>query len=321
MRKAVIDTASDERVDRSGGSARAVVDLCKLGIVRMVTMTSAVGFATAMIVTRSGPVETGAMLLAGLWCVIGTALSAAGANALNQVMESRRDAAMHRTRGRPIPSGRLSRPLAAMIGAGLSLAGVAVLFAGNNAVSAGVSLATLAAYLLLYTPMKPMTPLATWVGAVPGALPPLIGWTAAAPGAWHGIDHPGGWSLFLIMFSWQIPHFLALAWKYREDYARGGYRVLSVVDPTGERTASTSFVWTVVMVGLSMSPLCATEGRVSWVYGAVAAACGAMMLKLAVRFWLQPVDARARGLFLGSLAYLPVVLVAIVADAILEWPG
>lgn len=293
-----------------------MLELTKPGIVRMVTMTAAVGFALAAIVRGAADRPAGSILVAALWCVVGTALSAAGANALNQSMEARRDGRMVRTRNRPIPAGRMTLGQGWVIGAVLAVVGVGALGYGTNVAAAGVSLATVISYVLLYTPLKPVTPLAMWVGAVPGALPPLIGWAAASDGPWRGLDHPGGWSLFAIMFAWQIPHFLALAWKYREDYAAGGFRVLSIGDRTGVRTAWHSVLWSLLLIAASISPVLAVGRHVGWMYAIAAVMLGCGMLWLSLTLLAERSDRNARRLFLGSVAYLPLVLFVMVGDAV-----
>lgn len=294
-----------------------VIALTKPGIVRLVTITSIVGFLLAGFV-RGWQTWTLIETLAALaWCVIGTALSAAGANALNQSIESRRDALMHRTAKRPIPAGRMSPGAGLAWGVGFSLVGVAVLWAGANPVAAIVSMITIILYVGLYTPMKPVTPLATWVGAIPGALPPLIGWASGSDGAWRGLDHPAGWSIFLIMFAWQIPHFLALAWKYREDYARGGHRVLTVRDPAGILTGMHALYWTVAMMAASLIPIWTMRGHIGWLYGASALVLGSAMLWQSLTLLSERNDRNARALFLGSVLYLPLVLFVMVGDAAL----
>lgn len=298
--------------ERAGSVARDWYALAKPGIVKMVVVTAGVGFAlAAMTRVWAGP----ELLTTAMLCLLGTALSAAGANALNMAVEARRDAAMHRTMRRPIAAGRMTVAHGLWAGAGCAAAGVAVLWLGTNPVAALVSAVTVLSYVLVYTPMKPMTPLATLVGAVPGALPPLIGWASASDGWWRGMNEPGGWALFALMFVWQVPHFLAIAWKYREDYARGGHAVLAVVDPTGVRTAWTAMVWAVAMVPVSLAPVMAMPGRIGLVYVVIATAAGVGFVWSAVRFARTLAERDARALFLGSIAYLPVVLVALVCDA------
>src|SRR5689334_25427819 len=164
--------------------------------------------------------------------VVGTALVAGGAAVLNQLYERDTDALMRRTRMRPLPAGRVIPADAGIFGSVLSAAGLALLAARTNWLAAALALATLVVYLAVYTPMKRRTPAATLVGAVPGALPALIGWTAA-----HGSVSAGGLSLFAIVFLWQIPHFMAIAWLYREDYGNAGFPMLPVIDPDGGRAS------------------------------------------------------------------------------------
>jgi protoheme IX farnesyltransferase len=187
----------------------------------MLVLTSLFGFYLAT------PGPSGGALLANV--LAGTALSCAGAGALNMAMERRADGAMHRTRNRPVPAGRLATGTAVSFGGILATAGVALLAVKVNMLTAGLSLATLVLYLLVYTPLKSRTSLCTVIGAIPGALPPVMGWTAAT-----GSLAPGAWALFGVLFFWQLPHFLAIAWMYREDYARAGYPMLPVVDPGWE---------------------------------------------------------------------------------------
>ena len=314
-----VDAAIDRpaRADVKGLIAETIA-LSKLGIVKMVLVTAAVGLALSALERGVNTWTLGEFAGLFVLTMLGTGLSACGANALNQCWEIARDARMERTRERPLASGRLSARAGLVIGMVLSCAGVMVLWAGATAAAGLVSLLTIVSYVLIYTPLKPVTPWATWVGAVPGALPPLIGWAAASDDAWGGLGHSGGWTVFLIMFAWQIPHFLALAWKYREDYARGGFAVLPVVDPSGDRTMWTSFSWTLVMIGASLTPIWALAPRVGPLYGATAILLGLWLLRLAVRLMHDRSEKNARGLFIGSLVYLPIILLALVGDA--AWP-
>lgn len=313
-----------------------LMTLTKPGIVRMVTITSAVGFAMAA-AARDWLVYE--IVWAAAVCIVGTALSAAGANTLNQALEHRRDGMMRRTSVRPIPAGRLTAQHAMVFGLGLSALGVFALWLGVGIVPAMVSLATIVSYVLIYTPLKPVTPLATIIGAIPGALPPLIGWSAASigsvgggageaavvggqwgawGGAWGSLLHPGGWSLFLIIFVWQIPHFLAIAWKYRHDYERAGHMVLPVVDPGGGRTSATILIWSIALLPVSLAPILWMPGRVGWGYGIVATVAGAFMIRGGIRLAIERSDASARSLFIVSVIHLPVVLLAMVGDAALR---
>ncbi|MBL0926673.1 MAG: protoheme IX farnesyltransferase [Phycisphaerales bacterium] len=302
----------------AAGGWRSAVELTKPGIVKLVTVTSAVGFAL-------GALQRGWEGWSFIWmaaaCIAGTALSAAGANALNQVIERRRDALMHRTRHRPIPGGRIAPLHGLALGTALSVVGVVALGLSLNGAAATVSAVTIVTYLFWYTPLKPHTPLATLVGAIPGALPPLIGWSAASLDPWASIVPIGswelllgGWSVFLIMFVWQVPHFLAIAWKYRDDYARGGHMVLPVVDPGGGRTAAAVVMWSWALVAVSFSPVLAMPGRIGVLYAAIAFAAGMGMVWRAHKLARDRTDEAARGLFFASIIYLPVVLLILVTD-------
>ncbi|MEC9372982.1 MAG: heme o synthase [Planctomycetota bacterium] len=293
----------------------AAVELTKPGITRMVVITAGVGFAMAAFARPWAPVD---LLLTAVFCLLGTALSASGANALNQWMERSRDALMRRTTRRPIPDGRLSSSTAFALGAALSILGVATLALLVNPAAAAVSAATILIYLLVYTTLKPVTPLATIIGAAPGALPPLIGWCAAAQtdaSSWSALLQPGGWALFLIMFVWQIPHFLAIAWMHREDYARGGHRVLPVIDPEGARTAPVTFLWALAIIPVSLmaAPLMPAQPGVA--YFLVAVITGALFARAAWRFANKRDNASARKVFIASIIHLPLLLIAMVADA------
>lgn len=328
----IVDVASEALAGGAGARVASSIDLAprtlmsdalalaKPGIVHLVTITSGVGLALGAMQRGINAWSIGEFVALAISTLLGTALSAAGANTLNQAWEARRDAFMRRTEGRPIPAGRFTAAQGFALGSSLGIAGLLVLLLIAGPWAAGVSLATILIYVFIYTPMKPVTVLSTWIGAVPGALPPLIGWAAAyagEPSSLGGLERFGGWTVFLIMFAWQIPHFLAIAWKYREDYARGGFRVLSVVDPDGSRTAWTSFVWTIIMIAASLTPMWAMPTRVGWFYGVPALAAGLGMLWFAIRLLRVRDDAAARGLFLASLAYLPLILIVLVADAAL----
>ena len=271
-------------------SAADWLELTKPRITTMVVFTALVGFVTATAVSPwSG------LLLAAL---AGTGLVAGGASALNQVMERDTDALMHRTRTRPIPAGRIRPVEASLFGALLSLAGLALLGALAGPLAALVAFSTWASYLFLYTPLKRRSHLATLVGAVPGALPPVIGWAAAS-----GSLEPGAFILFAIVFLWQIPHFLAIAWLYRDDYERGGLKVLPVIDREGRLTGRQAVLHSVALLVVSLAPVAAGLGGTLYLAGALGLGVG---LTLAA---LQLARARslaaARSLFLASVVYLP----------------
>lgn len=312
-------------VRERAGLLRDLLALTKPGITKLVLVTAGVGFALAAMhrFIVGGGWAAGPMLLTGLWCMAGTALSSAGANALNQAVEWRRDALMRRTCARPVASKRISIAGGVAFGAVCSLAGVGLLWAGVSAAAAAVSAATILLYVLVYTPMKPLTPLSTHVGALPGALPPLIGWTAAWPasesaGHWAGLLVPGGWSIVAIMAVWQMPHFMAIAWMHREDYIRGGHRVLAALDPTGRRTAMSGLRWLGVLLPVSLAPIWLTEGLFGWLYAASAVGLWLLFTRAGVRFARTLERADARRFFLASIAYLPLLLLAMVVEGLLH---
>jgi heme o synthase len=279
--------------------------LFKARLTSLVLMTTAVGYHFG------APAGLGGITF---WhTLIGTGILAAGAAALNQYWERDADALMHRTADRPIPSGQID-PLAALsLGAALSIVGMLQLTFFVNPLTGVLGMLTLASYVFVYTPLKKITSLNTIVGAVPGALPPLMGWTAAT-----GELGAGGWALFTLLFFWQMPHFMAIAWMYREDYARGGFRMLPVIDPTGIRTGSTAIRHTVALLAFSLSPVAlGLAGR--W-YAGAAILLGAAFLFFAIRFALRLHRESARSLFFASIIYLPLVLGFLVADKVSQRP-
>lgn len=265
----------------------------------LVVATSAAGYYLG----APAAVDGAAMATA----VAGTALVAGGAAVLNQVYERDTDALMRRTRLRPLPDGRVAPFDATVFGLALSAAGLALLAALANALAALLALATLVVYLIVYTPMKRRTPLSTLVGAVPGALPPLIGWTAS-----HGTISVGGAALFGIVFLWQIPHFMAIAWLYRDDYARAGFPMLPVVEPDGRRTGRQAVLFAAALVPMTLVPsLVGVSGRA---YAGVALVLGVALVWLAIRFAATRSDNAARALFFGSIVYLPLIWIAMIAN-------
>jgi protoheme IX farnesyltransferase len=274
----------------SRAAAADWLELTKPRITLLVVFTALVGFASA----AAGSPWT-ALLIAAL---AGTGLVAGGASVLNQVMERATDALMHRTRTRPIPAGRIRPADAVLFGALLSLGGLALLASACGPLSALVALTTWASYLFLYTPLKRRTHLATLVGAVPGALPPVIGWAAA-----QGRLEPGAFILFAIMFLWQVPHFLAIAWLYRDDYARGGFPMLPVIDREGSLTGRQVVLHSAALLVVSLSPVAAGMGGSLYLAGAVV--LGTALTLAAVRLARARDMAAARFLFLASVLYLP----------------
>jgi protoheme IX farnesyltransferase len=232
--------------------------------------------------------------------IVGTALVAGGAAAFNEILERDTDALMRRTRTRPLPMQRLEPAPATWFAFSLSILGLLQLASGATPLAAAVAFATLVSYVLVYTPMKRRSPMATLVGGIPGALPPLIGWTAAG-----GELTAGPWVLFAIVFLWQMPHFLAIAWLCREDYARAGLRMLPVVEPDGRSTAQQTVLYAAVLVPVSLLPT--TIGLAGRIYFAGAAVLGVAFLALAIRFAVRRDRTAALRLFLGSIVYLPLL--------------
>ena len=242
-----------------------------------------------------------------LHTVSGTALVAGGAAALNQVAERDVDGRMQRTRLRPMPDGRLQPGEARRFGLGLSALGLLQLGFGANLLAAAVALATLVSYVSIYTPLKRRTSAATVIGAVPGALPPVVGWAAA-----RGALTIEAVALFAIVFLWQMPHFLALAWMYRDDFARAGFPFLPVIDPAGRRTARQVLWYASALLPVSLVP--AVVGLTGGAYLIGASLLGVGFVVLALRFAVSRTSKRARSLFLGSLVYLPLLWALMIAD-------
>ena len=239
--------------------------------------------------------------------LLGTALMASGTAALNQWYEADSDAKMRRTNKRPIPAGRIKHVVALVFGVGLSILGFAELWFGTNPFAAALGLFTLVTYIGLYTPLKRRSAICTTVGAVPGAMPPLIGYAAAS-----GHLDAAALTLFLILFVWQFPHFYAIAWMYREDYARGGIRMLPVTQPDGESTARRIVACSLLLIPISLVPR--WLGMTGSVYVAVAVAAGVMFLYFGLRLGRERSSMRARRVLLASVLYLPVLLAVMVLD-------
>lgn len=296
---------------------RALVQTTKPGITRLVTITSIVGYVMAAAV---GHRADGWMAMASTFiaCVVGTALSAAGANALNQWWERQRDARMLRTQRRPLPMERVTPATVLALGSVLSIVGVGVLWAGCGLPAALVSLTCVLVYVLLYTPLKPITSLATYVGAIPGALPPLIGWAASSGGSLDVLMQAGGLSLVALMTVWQIPHFMAIAWMYRDDYAKGGFCVLPTRDPLGIKTSRVIVIWTLLLIPATLAPAWAMPTRLGWFYVAVAALAGLVFAALAWRLVRTRERGDARRVFFGSIIHLPLLLLAMVGEALVR---
>lgn len=268
-------------------------ELVKLRLSTLVVATTLSGFYLGW----EGPLNVPLLLHA----LVGTALAAAGASALNQVWERAFDARMRRTRDRPIPAGRMSVETGLILGCAFALLGLLYLALFTNLLAAVLAAVTVAIYVFAYTPLKRVTTLNTLVGAIPGAIPPMIGWAVAT----GGINY-GAWLLFALMFLWQMPHFLAIAWMYRDDYAQAGFVMLPGRDPagfsTGRQCVNYSFITWIVAL------LPSIVGLTSPGYFFAAFALGLGFTIAAVRFQLEPSNQRARQLFLASILYLPLIL-------------
>ena len=279
---------------------RALIELTKPRIVMLVVITVVAGFLVA-------PAPVGALAVTLLHAAIGTALVAAGTNALNQVAERDVDAIMRRTQARPLPTGRLDVRQAQVFAWTAGIAGVTYLAVFVNTLTAVLAAATLVSYVFVYTPLKRRTTLATVVGAVPGALPVLGGW--AATGAGLGRE---AWILFGIVFLWQLPHFLALAWLYRDDYRRAGLRMLSVEDSNGRKTFSQAAVYAAALLPVSLAPALGGAVGLPYFLGALALSLWLVWASMRALRWVS--DRNAARLFGASVTYLPVLLVLMVLD-------
>ncbi len=278
---------------------RDLIALTKPRITLMVMLTSAAGYFLA----SGGHPDPQAMLVA----MAGIALVASGTSGLNQVIERDVDARMQRTRMRPLPAGRVSVRAATVFTSLLAISGVIYLDVFVNRLTAILALASIISYVFMYTPLKQVSSLSTLVGAIPGALPIMGGWTAARPDL-----GPGAWALFGILFFWQLPHFLALAWLFRDDYRRGGLKMLGVLDPEARQPRVQAVLYAAALIPASLLPV--TIGLSDGFYGIAALLMGVAYLVAALRFFRQADIGSARRLFRTSLLYLPVVLVVLSLD-------
>ncbi|MDB6016085.1 MAG: Protoheme farnesyltransferase [Pedosphaera sp.] len=278
-----------------------ISDLFKARLTFLVLLTTLVGFYVGF----RGPINW--LLL--LHTMLGTALVASGAAALNQLLERDLDAKMRRTEDRPLPSGRMQPSTVLVLGGICGGIGLIYLAVAVNLLTSLLGAITLVSYLFIYTPLKRVTTLNTIVGAVPGALPPLMGWAAA-----RGEVSGGGWSLFAILFFWQLPHFLAIAWIYRDQYASAGFKMLPVVDPQGERTGRQAISHTLGLLPISLAPFIFHLAGPIYLVGAFV--LGLVYLWFAIQFSRQLTIPRARQLFFTSILYLPLLLGLMVIDKI-----
>jgi protoheme IX farnesyltransferase len=297
MKAATIEFTQPETRNALATFIRDLFELVKARLTLLVLLTTAVGFYLGA--------ERGINWLALLHTVLGTAAAAAGAAALNQWWEYKLDAMMQRTRTRPVPAGRMRPTEAVAIGSAFSIFGVVYLAFVCNALSAALTAITIIIYIFAYTPLKLVSTFNTALGAVPGALPPMIGWAAA-----RGTLNAGAWMLFAILFFWQLPHFFAIAWMYRDDYARAGFQMIASDDRTGARSASQSVFFCMILFVVAGLP--AFLGIATVFYLLAELILGGIFIAVAMRFLKTCAPADARRLFITSIIYLPMLLGALV---------
>lgn len=289
-------------VAASGRSAFAIwSDLVKARLTFLVLLTTLAGFYLG--------VEGATDWFLLFNTLLGTALVACGASALNQWWEREYDAKMARTETRPLPANELSPTIVLLAGGVLSIAGLVHLALFANLLTSVLGAITLLSYLLVYTPLKRVTTLNTAIGAIPGALPPLMGWAAARDSVSRE-----GWALFAILFFWQLPHFLAIAWLYREEYAKAGFVMLPVRDPDGVRTGRQAISHTLGLIPVSVCPSLFGVAGVVYFFGALL--LGIAFLWCAIQFSRELTRARARQLFLASILYLPLLFGLMALDKV-----
>ena len=297
MNSAIIESGRNETEKSRSGFTRDLIELVKARLTLLVLLTTAVGFYLG----AEGPINFALLL----HTVFGTAAAAAGAAALNQWWEYKLDALMRRTQSRPVPAGRMRPREALWIGSALSIFGVIYLAFVCNALSAVLAAITIIVYIFAYTPLKLISTFNTALGAVPGALPPMIGWAAA-----RGMLNAGAWTLFAILFFWQLPHFFAIAWMHRDDYARAGFQMISGDDRTGERSASQSVFFCMLLFVVAGLP--AFLGIATVFYLLAELILGGIFIAAAMRFLKTRTISDARRLFITSIIYLPLLLGALV---------
>lgn len=287
----------------------AYIELTKPRIALMVVVTAAIGYFLGL--EHTGGAHNVQLFLIAM---IGVALAGGGASVLNQYLERDVDYKMERTRKRPLPAGVVSAPVALYLGVIMALSGCFMLLFYVNLLTAFLALQSTFLYVLVYTPMKRLTWWNTSVGAIPGAIPPLMGWAAATDSL-----STGAWVLFAVMYIWQHPHFFAIAWMYREDYARGGLKMLPVVKPDGKNLSAQVIGFSVLMIPVSLVPTFIDMS--GWVYFLGALALGLMFLFYGVAFVRDKTDQNARTLMRASLIYLPLWLIVISLDAVIHTAG
>jgi protoheme IX farnesyltransferase len=299
MKEISIEATNNAAAEKSWASVFA--DLVKARLTTLVLLTTAVGFYVGW----QGTMDW--LLLFNT--LAGTGLVAAGASALNQWLERDFDAKMRRTQSRPLPSGRMQPATVAIFGGITSVAGLIYLALGVNLLTSVLGAVTLLSYIFIYTPLKRITWLNTAIGAIPGALPPLMGWTAAR----NELSGPG-WALFAIIAFWQLPHFFAIAWIYREDYAKAGFVMLPNVDSEGRLTGQQTVSNALALLIVSLCPFLFKMAGTVYLAGALLLGIG--FLFCAIQFSRQLTLTRARQLFLASIIYLPLLLALMVFDKV-----
>lgn len=292
-------------VNASRVQVGAYLELIRFRIAVLVLAATTLGFVLA--IASVDGAWSGSLLFHTL---LGTALIAAGANSLNQVIETNLDRKMVRTRGRPIPSGRIKRSHALAFGIIVGVGGVCYLTALVNVGAGLIGAVTLGGYVLVYTPMKRVSWHSVFVGAIPGALPPVIGWTAA-----YGAPSVDAWLLFGIVLIWQLPHFAAIAWLHRDDYGRAGFPMLSVLDPTGNRICRHMIQYSVVLIAVSLLPV--WYGLVGLGYAVGASFLGVSFLLFGLYFSKTRTLDAARLHLRVSIVYLPALFAIMLLDAVL----
>jgi protoheme IX farnesyltransferase len=296
VKSEIVDVGVLAEVSRTGAAAD-FAQLVKVRLTALVLLATAVGFYLG---------AEDSVDYAGLFhAVFGTALAAASAAALNQWWERRQDALMERTKMRPIPAGRMRARDALIIGLVLGASGIVYLAIAANLLTAFLAVGTIALYIFAYTPLKRISTTNTLIGAVAGALPPMIGWAAA-----RGELGLGAWSLFAILFFWQLPHFFALAWMYRIDYARAGFQMVSSDDESGARSSSQSVLFCLLLLIVAGVP--GYLGLTNAIYVPIAFALGGAFMAMALRFHQKRTRREARSLFIASIIYLPLLLLTLV---------
>lgn len=278
-------------------------ELVKARLTTLVLLTTAVGFYVGS--------ASGLDLPLMIHTLAGTGLLAAGAAALNQLLERDFDARMRRTKDRPLPSGRMQPETVLLFGGACGVGGLIYLALAVNLLTSVLGAVTLVSYLFIYTPLKRITWLNTLVGAVPGGLPPLMGWTAA-----RGEISMEGWVLFALLAMWQIPHFMAIAWLYRDEYAKAGFVMLPTVDATGSRTGGQAVGHAVALLAVSVLPFVLHVAGMIYLVSAIV--LGGLFLFCAIRFRVRLTLPSARWLFLASIIYLPLVLAVLVANKLTQ---